>query len=80
MAENNSNGVGSFFWGTFLGSIAGVVIALFFAPRSGDALRQELNDSAVTMRKRIEGESIEDALAAGRAEARKLNQTHPMRD
>jgi gas vesicle protein len=71
--NSRGGGFSAFMWGSILGSLAGAIIALFFAPRSGDELRQEIEGTAVDVRRRIEGDSVADSLAQGKAEARKLN-------
>jgi gas vesicle protein len=59
----------NFFFGAFLGGVAGASVALLFAPMKGEDLRQKLNEyivevkgevSEATMEKRIE---LEEELA-----------------
>ncbi len=61
--------------GTLLGTLLGALIALWFAPRSGEATRHEIENTAQEVRRRVEGESLQDAIEAGKAEARRLQQT-----
>ncbi len=72
--NNRRGGDGAFFLGALLGSLIGTIVALWFAPRSGKELREEVEQSADELRRRIEGESVEESIQAGKAEARKLNQ------
>ncbi len=55
--------------------VVGAVLALWFAPRSGEETRHEIEHTADDMRRRVEGESLHDAIEAGKAEARRLQQT-----
>ncbi|MCC7206962.1 MAG: YtxH domain-containing protein [Anaerolineae bacterium] len=70
--------------GLIFGALAGGVVALWKAPRSGRALRAELRrggqalvqnveDTAAQARRQIAGESVEEVMAAAKAEARRLN-------
>lgn len=70
--------------GLIFGAVAGGVVALWKTPRSGRALRAELRrggqalvqnveDTATQARRQITGESVEEAMAAAKAEARRLN-------
>jgi gas vesicle protein len=73
--NNRRGGDGAFFFGALIGSLIGTIVALWFAPRSGKELREEVEQSADELRRRIEGESVEESIQAGKAEARKLNQS-----
>lgn len=75
---------GAFLWGSLIGAVAGMVYVLFNAPRSGRESREQIANSVRQMagqvekeaedaRKRVLGERIEDSIAAGKAEARRLN-------
>jgi gas vesicle protein len=79
------NGMGSFTWGALLGTLAGAVIAILFAPRSGKETLDEIENTientasdvrntAADVRRQIEGDSVQDSLAAAKAEARRMNQ------
>ena len=84
MAKDKNNGMGAFTVGTLLGTLAGAVIAILFAPRSGKETLDEIENTiehtaadvrntAADVRRQIEGDSVEDSLAAGKAEARRIN-------
>jgi gas vesicle protein len=85
MAEKRKP-TGAFLWGSLIGMVAGAVYVLFNAPRSGRETREQIANSvrqlagqvereAEDARKRVLGERIEDSIAAGKAEARRLNAT-----
>lgn len=75
MAEPRSDdGMGAFVWGTIIGSVVGAVIALLFAPRSGKETLDDLEQAATETRRQVIGESVEESIAAGKAEARRMNQ------
>lgn len=84
--RQGSGDVRALLQGLILGALAGGVAALWKAPRSGRALRAELRrggqalvqnveETAAQARRRIAGESVEEAMAAAKAEARRLNRT-----
>jgi gas vesicle protein len=68
----------SFLLGALLGSLLGALWALWNAPRSGAATRQAIRAAwqrqIGNLRRRVSGESLEEALAEGKATARQLNQ------
>ncbi len=85
MAKQDNDGMGAFTWGAVIGAVAGAIIAILFAPRSGketlDGIESTLENTAADVRntaadvrRQIEGDSVEDSLAAGKAEARRMNQ------
>lgn len=82
--RRNSGDVRALLRGLLFGALAGGIVALWKAPRSGRALRaelrrerqalvQNLEDTAAQARRQIAGESIEESMAAAKAEARRLN-------
>jgi len=64
-----------FMVGAALGALIGAVLAFWYAPQSGEQTRQEIEQAAQEAIRKVEGESIEDALQAGRDEARRFQQT-----
>jgi gas vesicle protein len=74
VAKNDNEGMGMFAVGTLIGTLAGAVIAYWFAPRSGKETIDEIEQSAADLRRQIEGDSVADSLAAAKAEARRINQ------
>jgi gas vesicle protein len=82
--RQNSHDVRALIQGLLFGALAGGVVALWKAPRSGRALRaqlrregqslvQSVEQTAVQARRQISGESVEEAMAVAKAEARRLN-------
>ena len=82
--RRDSRDVRALLQGLLFGALAGGIIALWKAPRSGRALRGELRregqaliqnveETAAQARRQIAGESIEESMAAAKAEARRLN-------
>ncbi|MBX3086312.1 MAG: YtxH domain-containing protein [Anaerolineae bacterium] len=74
MAKDNNGGMGVFTIGAILGTAAGAVIAYLFAPRSGKETIDDIEQSAADIRRQIEGDSVQDSLAAAKEEARRINQ------
>jgi hypothetical protein len=70
----DEGGAGIFLIGAILGSLIGAIAALWFAPRSGEETRQEIEQAALDVRRRVEGESIHESIQAGKAEARRYQQ------
>jgi gas vesicle protein len=68
----------SFLLGALLGSLIGALWALWNAPHSGAATRQAIREAwrqrVGKLRRQVSGESLEEALAEGKATARQLNQ------
>jgi gas vesicle protein len=62
-------------WGAVLGFIVGGLITLFTAPKSGKENRQQITQSAETVRKTMETsiptDPVKDSLAEGKAAARR---------
>ncbi|CAG1008088.1 MAG: YtxH domain-containing protein [Anaerolinea sp.] len=72
--ERGSKGGGrAFINGALLGAIIGALIGFWRAPRSGRETRDQLLDQAETLRRKIEGDSVQDSLEAGKSAARELN-------
>jgi len=78
--------LGPFLFGAIVGGIVGAVAAFWFAPQSGAETRQDIQEAgtelrddieqaAVDARRRIEGESIEESIQAGKAEARRFQES-----
>jgi gas vesicle protein len=74
VANNADEGGGAFLWGTLIGTLVGALVALLFAPRSGKQTLEGLEQAATDARRQIEGESVQESLAAAKAEARRLKQ------
>jgi len=64
-----------FMVGAVLGTLVGAVLAFWYAPQSGEQTRQEIEQAAQDAIHKVEGESIEESLQAGRDEARRFQQT-----
>lgn len=68
----------SFLLGALLGGLLGALWALWNAPRSGADTRQAIRAAwqrhVGNLRRQVSGESLEEALAEGKATARQLNQ------
>ncbi len=73
-APQDEGGAGIFLIGAILGTVIGAIAALWFAPRSGEETRQEIEQAAIDVRRRVEGESIHESIQAGKAEARRFRQ------
>ena len=73
-ATQDEGGAGIFLIGAILGTLIGAIAALWFAPRSGEETRQEIEQAAIDVRRRVEGESIHESIQAGKAEARRFRQ------
>ena len=73
--QHRSDGeIGPFLFGVLLGSLIGAIAALWYSPKSGDEVRRELEQRGSTLRQQIEGESVDEAIQAGKAAARQFNQ------
>lgn len=66
--------IGPFLLGAILGGLIGALAALWYAPKSGDDVRRDLDERRTALRQQIEGESIDEAMRAGKAEAREFSQ------
>ncbi len=71
--------VGLFVVGAIAGTVIGAIMAIWFAPQSGEATRHDLEQAANDARQKIEGESLSDAIQAGKAEARRFQETAHIR-
>lgn len=77
MSDRQEGSGRAFFWGTIIGALAGMVIAVWKAPRSGKETRQLLEGRGRTLIG--ETESAQMSIEAGKAEARRLNEAAPKR-
>ena len=66
--------IGPFLLGAILGGIIGAIAALWYAPKSGNDVRRDLEERGTALRQQIEGESLDEAIRAGKAEARQFSQ------
>lgn len=77
---------GPFVLGALIGGLVGAIAAFWFAPQSGAETRQEIQEAgneirddieqaATDARRRIDGDSIEESIRAGKAEARRYQET-----
>jgi gas vesicle protein len=73
--NQDEGGAGIFVIGAVLGTLIGAIAAIWFAPQSGEETRREIEHAAEDVIHRVEGESIEDSLQAGREEARRFQRT-----
>jgi hypothetical protein len=73
-ARQDEGDAGIFLIGAILGTLIGAIAALWFAPRSGEETRQEIEQAALDVRRRVEGESVHESIQAGKAEARRFQQ------
>ncbi len=88
--RNDAGEAGLFVVGALLGSLIGAVAGLWFAPRSGEEtrreiqergneLRDEIEQVTTEARRKLEGESIDDAMEYGKAEARRFQEANRVR-
>ncbi len=64
--DDNTNGsTGAFLTGVFAGAVVGAGLALWFAPKSGVEMREQLNDSARDMGQRV-SKTVNDLSDRGR--------------
>jgi len=81
---------GVFVIGAVLGGLLGAIAAFWFAPQSGEQTRHEIQERGEELRDeiehvtaearhKIEGDSIDDAMAYGKAEARRFQDASRMR-
>ncbi|MCC7446477.1 MAG: YtxH domain-containing protein [Anaerolineae bacterium] len=71
--------MGLFVIGAIAGTVIGAIVAIWFAPQSGEATRHDIEQAANEARQKIEGESVSDAIQAGKAEARRFQETADVR-
>jgi gas vesicle protein len=69
--ENDARHPASFLGGLLLGSLAGAVAMLFFAPQSGKKTRQQIRRNAIELRDQTTA-SVEDAVTQVRDRAGKI--------
>ena len=85
LPRKQDEGIGFFVVGAALGGLLGAIGAVWFAPQSGEETRHEIQEKVTSIgddieqvtadaRRRIEGDSIEDSIRVGKAEARKFQQ------
>jgi gas vesicle protein len=78
---------GLFLIGAIAGSVLGAAVAMWFAPQSGTETRHEIKErstefvdeiehAAADARRRIEGESVDEAMQMGKAEARRYQEAY----
>jgi gas vesicle protein len=83
--QRDEQEVKPFLFGAVLGGLLGVVAAIWFAPQSGRKTRHEIQTKSQELvegiehvaedaRQKIEGESINDSIAEGKAEARRYQE------
>jgi gas vesicle protein len=72
--SQDSGDAGVFVLGAILGVVIGIVAALWYAPQSGEETRREIERAAEEARRRVEGESLHDAIQEGKTEARRFQQ------
>ncbi len=53
MSDDNNGSAGAFFTGLFAGAVIGAGIGLWFAPKSGVEMREQLTDSARDVGQRV---------------------------
>lgn len=56
MARNDSDNLTSFLLGLFCGVAGGALLGILFAPKSGDALREDMKDFVSHMPERVNNE------------------------
>jgi len=66
---------GLFIGGALLGALIGAIAAMWYAPQSGEELREDIEHIATNARRQVEGESLDDAIREGKAEARRYQET-----
>ncbi len=88
--RQDSGEAGLFVVGAVLGGLIGAIAAFWFAPQSGEAtrreiqersneLRDEIDQVTTDARRKIEGESIDEAIQYGKAEARRFQEANRVR-
>jgi gas vesicle protein len=88
--RNDGGDAGIFVVGAILGGLLGAIAAFWFAPQSGEETRREIQERGEELRDeiehvttearhKIEGDSIDEAMEYGKAEARKFQEVNRMR-
>ena len=63
--DNSANSTGAFFTGLFAGAVIGAGLGLWFAPKSGVEMREQLTGTAKDMGERM-GKTVNDLADRGR--------------
>jgi gas vesicle protein len=71
LQTNDTNHVWGFLGGLLVGSLAGAVAMLLFAPQSGERTRTQIQQKSIELRKQTT-DAVEDALAQTRHKARQI--------
>jgi gas vesicle protein len=88
--RNDGGDAGIFVVGALLGGLLGAIAAFWFAPQSGEETRREIQERGNDLRdeiehvtddarRKIEGDSIDEAMEYGKAEARRYQEANRMR-
>lgn len=84
MNEKRELDSGLLFGGFVTGLVIGGIVALFKAPRSGQALRQQLSENTEQIREKIESarpvDPLAESIAEGKAAAKRRRQELGFRD
>src|SRR6185295_18241611 len=88
--QKDGGDAGLFVVGAVLGGLLGAIAAFWFAPQSGEQTRREIQERGEELRDeiehvttearhKIEGDSIDEAMEYGKAEARKFQEANRYR-
>jgi gas vesicle protein len=72
LQTNDTNNVWGFLGGMLVGSLAGAVAMLLFAPQSGKRTRAKIQQKSIELREQTT-DAVEDALAQTRHKARQIS-------
>ena len=75
--RKSDDDMGPLLFGVLIGGLIGAIAALWYAPKSGDDMRHDLEERGTALRQEIVGESVEEAMQEGRAAARQFSQRRP---